>query len=277
MFQNLTESQVLQNVEKAADVRFYMPVFDFIRTEIATTNEWPQTPSDDFWTLYQDRVTDYLKDMIRSNTMTLDTILNESILARINRTHQTFQRDSMQDPLNWIPRLLLREDLQEVDNGDLMLVMYYLMDTDNEDYYFDFKDYRNPKLLSGTTKAIYDPQSDINEHDYLSFKKGYVNLEAPTETEEPRTAQSKGQCLHSGPYDERLPQKDGLHAAPYRNHIFSLYFDFVILVISRFGFECWIWVLAMIDSVPGFAFFFLLRTVNCLLPRLMNSPHVVCL
>ena len=60
MYQNLQESDVLRNVEKSADVRFYMRVFDFIRNEIATTAEWPQTPSDNFWNLYQDRVTDYL-------------------------------------------------------------------------------------------------------------------------------------------------------------------------------------------------------------------------
>ena len=38
-------------------------------------------------------------------------------------------------------------------------------------------------------------------------------------------------------------------AAPSVDHMFSLYFDFVILVISRFGFVGGIWVL--IAQVPG--------------------------
>ena len=36
--------------------------------------------------------------------------------------------------------------------------------------------------------------------------------------------------------------------------VFTLYFDCVILVISHFCFESWIWVL--IDSVPGLCILF---------------------
>ena len=38
------------------------------------------------------------------------------------------------------------------------------------------------------------------------------------------------------------------------DHMFSLYFDFVLLVISRFGFEGWIWV--PIASVPDLCILF---------------------
>ena len=37
-------------------------------------------------------------------------------------------------------------------------------------------------------------------------------------------------------------------AAHSVDHMFSLYFDYLFLVISRFGYESWIWVL--IASVP---------------------------
>ena len=40
-------------------------------------------------------------------------------------------------------------------------------------------------------------------------------------------------------------------------HMFSLYFDYVILVISRFGFEDWSWVL--IASVPDLCILFTLN------------------
>ena len=43
------------------------------------------------------------------------------------------------------------------------------------------------------------------------------------------------------------------------DHMFSLYFDFVILVISRFGFEVWIQVL--IASVPDLCIPFTLGTI----------------
>ena len=109
--------------------------------------------------------------------MTLETILQEDMLARISRGISVARRDSMQDSLNWIPIILFFEDAQDINNGELMLVMSFLIDKQNEDYFFDFKDYRNLKLYSGMTKKPYDAQSDIDENDYLSLKKGYVNLE----------------------------------------------------------------------------------------------------
>ena len=53
--------------------------------------------------------------------------------------------------------------------------------------------------------------------------------------------------------------KKSLTAAHSYDHMFSLYFDFVILVISGFGFEGWIWVL--IASVPGLCMLFTLIRV----------------
>ena len=50
------------------------------------------------------------------------------------------------------------------------------------------------------------------------------------------------------------------------DHMFSLYFDFVILVISRFGFEGWI--LVLIASVPGL---YILFNFNCWLTRGQNT------
>ena len=47
-------------------------------------------------------------------------------------------------------------------------------------------------------------------------------------------------------------------AAHSVGHMFSLYFDyFLIVVIPRFGFEGWIWVL--IASVPGLCILFTFR------------------
>ena len=45
------------------------------------------------------------------------------------------------------------------------------------------------------------------------------------------------------------------HSVDSVNHMFSLYFDhYLILVISRFGLECWSWVL--IASVPALCILF---------------------
>ena len=55
--------------------------------------------------------------------------------------------------------------------------------------------------------------------------------------------------------------------------MFSLYFAyFVILVISRFGFEGWVWVL--IASVPGLCILFTIVSL-AFLPRLIGSLIVV--
>ena len=43
-------------------------------------------------------------------------------------------------------------------------------------------------------------------------------------------------------------------AAHSVDHMFSLYFDILILVIAHFGLEGWIWLL--IASVPGLCMFF---------------------
>ena len=43
------------------------------------------------------------------------------------------------------------------------------------------------------------------------------------------------------------------------DHMFSLYFYFVVLVISRFGFEVWIRVL--LASVPDFCILYTLGTI----------------
>ena len=176
IFENLEESAVLEEVDKPADIRFFLRTFAFIKNEIATTAKWPQTPTDDFWSLYQDRVTDYLKDTIKSNTMTLETILQQHIMSELGHC-RVMPRDGMQDTLSWIPRRLLKDNTQEVKTEDLKTVMAWLMDDMNEDYYFDMKDYRNPKLISGMTDRKYIPECDIDEQDFLSFKKGYVNIE----------------------------------------------------------------------------------------------------
>ena len=176
IYENLQESAVLAEVDKAADIRFFLRTFDFIKNEIATTQEWPQTPTDDFWSLYQDRVTDYLKDTIKHNTMTLEKILTQHRMSQMAHCRVEL-RDIMQDSLSWIPKSLFRDETRDVNLDDLQTVMSFLMDDRNEDYYFDMKDYRNPKLMSGMTDKKYVPEHDIDEQDFLSFKKGYINIE----------------------------------------------------------------------------------------------------
>ena len=56
-------------------------------------------------------------------------------------------------------------------------------------------------------------------------------------------------------------------AAHSVDHIFSLYFNFlifVVVVISHFGFEGWIWV--MIASVPGFCTLFTCLSIQVCRP-----------
>ena len=62
-------------------------------------------------------------------------------------------------------------------SGKLLSWMSKLRDEDNSDYYFDFTDYRKPKLFSSMTKMEYDPLSDIDESDFASFKHGYTIIQ----------------------------------------------------------------------------------------------------
>ena len=61
--------------------------------------------------------------------------------------------------------------------GKLMTWMSKLRDEDNTDYYFDFTDYRRPKIYSSFTKREYDPSTDIDEEDFSSFKRGYTIIQ----------------------------------------------------------------------------------------------------
>lgn len=78
-YTHLRESDVLQSITKTADPRFYVRVFSFIKQELKTTSEWPILPEDDFWTLYQDRINDYLKDLLAARTMNLRNIVDEKL------------------------------------------------------------------------------------------------------------------------------------------------------------------------------------------------------
>ena len=59
--------------------------------------------------------------------------------------------------------------------------------------------------------------------------------------------------------------------APSFDHKFSLYFDCLVLVISRFGFEVWLW--GLIASVPDLGIHFTFKQDVCG----VNAHTFICL
>ena len=55
--------------------------------------------------------------------------------------------------------------------------MSKLRDENNSDYYFDFEDYRKPKIYSSLTREEYSPVNDIDENGLVSFKRGYTLIQ----------------------------------------------------------------------------------------------------
>ena len=42
---------------------------------------------------------------------------------------------------------------------------------------FDFEDYRKPKIYSSITRQECNPINDIDENDFISFKRGYTLIQ----------------------------------------------------------------------------------------------------
>ena len=180
---NLRASEVLSGLgDKGPDPRFYVEVFEFIRNEIANDVLWPPVPYPEYWHLTVEKLTEKLNE-IHDRTLTLDEhITNHIIKFRKEDGHLILPGEHRTEPMS---DTLSKLDVTRYDtngknsslSGKLLTWMSKLREEDNSDYYFDFMDYRRPKLFSSMTKKEYDPVADIDEADFASFKHGYTIIQ----------------------------------------------------------------------------------------------------
>lgn len=76
--------------------------------------------------------------------------------------------------------LLSRYDIENPNYnlaGRLLTWMSKLRNENNHDYYWNFEDFRKPRIFSSMTNEEYRPLSDIDESDFKSFKRGYTLIQ----------------------------------------------------------------------------------------------------
>ena len=180
---NLRESEVLNGLgEKGPDPRFYAEIFEFIRNEIANDVLWPPVIFSEYFHLSAEKINDKLNE-IHDRTLTLEEhITNHVIKFRKEDGQLILPGEQRSQPMS---DTLSKLDVTRYDTNDrnsslsgkLLSWMSKLRDDENSDYYFEFTDYRKPKLFGSLTKMEYDPVSDIDESDFASFKHGYTIIQ----------------------------------------------------------------------------------------------------
>ena len=180
---NLPPSEVLSGLgDRGPYPGFYLEVFDYIRTEVTYDVLWPPVPYSEQWHLIVEKLTEKLNE-IHDRTLTLDEhITNHIIRYRREDGNLIGPANTIEHPMtDTLSKLdITRYDIHDRNYslaGKLMTWMSKLRDENNTDYYFDFTDYRRPKIYSSLTKREYDPTTDRDEADFSSFKRGYTIIQ----------------------------------------------------------------------------------------------------
>ena len=185
-WRNLYPSKVLQHIDgKDADPRFFAEMFSFIHEKIASRPEW--CPVEDimqktnYYELYVDMIADHLKQLIREEALTLTDVINRTVMKRAERPLVDFydwEAEHTDDRLNCQAVLAMDEDSSEQYQFEVIAHwLKILKDPNSMDYYWNFDDFRRPVLISKLTDAEYDMETDIDERDYATFKRGYIIIQ----------------------------------------------------------------------------------------------------
>lgn len=71
-FHDLTESQVLKNVKIPPDPKFLAKVFEYIRQDISTGEEFPRLPNEQYYPLYCYKIQKFIKKLAEGDTSSED-------------------------------------------------------------------------------------------------------------------------------------------------------------------------------------------------------------
>ena len=157
------------------DPRFYQKVLTFIRSDVIGKMEWPPTVDDLDWYLAVDMVSDFISDKINTG---MDTLKSLVTMAGIDGAlEDRYYKDGM----------CSSGRIRDIDVGfygfeeiskqmlpRLLAWLWMLQKEDSSDYYWDFTDFKRPKLICSMTHEQYDPHTDMDEMDYSSMKDGML-------------------------------------------------------------------------------------------------------
>ena len=126
-------------------------------------------------------IADHLKQLIREEALTLTDVINITVMRRAERPLVEFydwEAEHTDDRLNCLAVLAMDEDSSEQYQFEVIAHwLKILKDTNSLDYYWNFDDFRRPVLISKLTDSEYDLETDIDERDYASFKRGYIIIQ----------------------------------------------------------------------------------------------------
>lgn len=153
---HLHQSTVLENVQHAADPTFIVKVFRYIRQTLATREEFPVDPNNEYYPLYTDMIKEHVKEIIHSGSVTLQELVNRQY-SSVDDVYSDHRHSLCTN----VP-----EGLSAETEKAILQWMKTLTDHQNDDYYWDFQNYLHPLLYSGLTNDIYNARHDIDESDY---------------------------------------------------------------------------------------------------------------
>ena len=177
MYDNLVPSDVLKPVSEPPDPRFIVQVFDFINKNIEVKPEYPCGINNDFHKLNSELTEQFVDNLIDDGTITYPRLIAdlETKTPDYYNVYCDMAKTASRSRLNC--KVPLYNTAESSLHYRLLPWMKLQSDPFAMDFYWDMKDYREPILKSHLTNRKYDLMSDIDEIDYESFKKGYVNIE----------------------------------------------------------------------------------------------------
>ena len=174
---DLIKSRVLTNKTDSLppDPRFYQEVFNYIRSEVIPKMEWPPAPGDLDWYYATDLISDFVTDKINTGTVTLKTIITNAGFDGGLQERYYSEGISSSGRMRGVDVGFYgyRENNKDMMSR-ILAWLWTLQQTDSSDYYWEFDDFKKPKLVSSMRRTSYDPEIDMDEEDYSSLKGGHA-------------------------------------------------------------------------------------------------------
>ena len=163
---DLIESRVLtsRTDHLRPDPRFYQEVFAYIRSEVIPKMEWPPSPGDLDWYFATDLISDFVSDKINTGTVTLKTIINNAGFDGGLQDKYYSEGISSSGRMRNVDVGFYgyRENNKDMMNR-ILAWLWVLQQSDSVDYYWEFDDFKKPRLINSMRKSDYDPEIDMDK------------------------------------------------------------------------------------------------------------------
>ena len=174
---NLVKSRVLttRTDHLSPDPRWYQEVFSFIRSEVIPKVEWPVAPGDVEWYLAVDLISEFISDKCNTGTQTLETVLDQASIDGGLEMKYYYEGYPSGGRLTNIDVGFYGYEQSDSEMLTRLLAwLSMLKQKDASDYYWDFRDYKKPKVICSLRHSDYDVDLDMDEEDYRSMKEGHA-------------------------------------------------------------------------------------------------------